>query len=153
MRLDLLAIASHTDDAELGCSGTLIAHIKAGIKEESLLHFVELAAFNFVVAGTFVETELKQFVATAKIVGEKLIDKGEIVMNLADFKDFLAPFAGVRIPFLASYIIVARIVIFTEAAAVPAIFNIVKEFYTQLVRVETGLRARQRAGAVIGVAN
>lgn len=32
MKLDLLAFASHPDDTELGCSGTLIAHIHAGRK-------------------------------------------------------------------------------------------------------------------------
>jgi len=32
MKLDILAFASHPDDVELGCSGTLLAHIKAGKK-------------------------------------------------------------------------------------------------------------------------
>ncbi|WP_347157039.1 bacillithiol biosynthesis deacetylase BshB1 [Pontibacter chitinilyticus] len=32
MKLDILAFASHPDDVELGCSGTLIAHIAAGKK-------------------------------------------------------------------------------------------------------------------------
>jgi bacillithiol biosynthesis deacetylase BshB1 len=30
MKVDLLAFASHPDDAELGCSGTLISHVQAG---------------------------------------------------------------------------------------------------------------------------
>jgi len=32
MKLDILAFASHPDDVELGCSGTLIAHAQAGKK-------------------------------------------------------------------------------------------------------------------------
>ncbi|GGF48227.1 bacillithiol biosynthesis deacetylase BshB1 [Echinicola rosea] len=32
MKLDILAIAAHPDDAELSCSGTIAAHIKAGYK-------------------------------------------------------------------------------------------------------------------------
>ncbi|QCR21847.1 bacillithiol biosynthesis deacetylase BshB1 [Pontibacter sp. SGAir0037] len=32
MKLDILAFASHPDDIELGCAGTLIAHIEAGRK-------------------------------------------------------------------------------------------------------------------------
>lgn len=32
MKLDVLAFASHPDDVELGCSGTLIAHVQAGKK-------------------------------------------------------------------------------------------------------------------------
>ena len=32
MKLDILAFASHPDDVELGCSGTLIAHALAGKK-------------------------------------------------------------------------------------------------------------------------
>lgn len=32
MKLDILAFASHPDDIELGCAGTLIAHIAAGKK-------------------------------------------------------------------------------------------------------------------------
>jgi N-acetylglucosamine malate deacetylase 1 len=30
MKLDLVAFAAHPDDAELGCSGTLISHVQAG---------------------------------------------------------------------------------------------------------------------------
>jgi len=30
MKLDILAIAAHPDDVELGCSGTLIKHLKKG---------------------------------------------------------------------------------------------------------------------------
>ena len=32
MKLDVLAFASHPDDIELGCSGTLVAHVQAGKK-------------------------------------------------------------------------------------------------------------------------
>jgi bacillithiol biosynthesis deacetylase BshB1 len=32
MKLDILALAAHPDDAELGCGGTLIKHAKAGLK-------------------------------------------------------------------------------------------------------------------------
>ena len=32
MKLDILAFAAHPDDVELGCSGTLIAHIESGRK-------------------------------------------------------------------------------------------------------------------------
>lgn len=32
MKLDILAIASHPDDAELSCSGTLVAHVAQGYK-------------------------------------------------------------------------------------------------------------------------
>src|SRR5688500_5699778 len=32
MKLDILVFAAHPDDAELGCSGTIIAHIAAGKK-------------------------------------------------------------------------------------------------------------------------
>lgn len=32
MKLDILALAAHPDDAELGCGGTLIKHLRAGLK-------------------------------------------------------------------------------------------------------------------------
>lgn len=32
MKLDILAFASHPDDIELGCAGTLVAHVQAGYK-------------------------------------------------------------------------------------------------------------------------
>lgn len=32
MKLDILALSAHPDDAELGCGGTLIRHVKAGLK-------------------------------------------------------------------------------------------------------------------------
>ncbi len=32
MKLDILALSAHPDDSELGCGGTLIKHVKAGLK-------------------------------------------------------------------------------------------------------------------------
>jgi len=32
MKLDILVIAAHPDDAELGCAGTLLKHISLGKK-------------------------------------------------------------------------------------------------------------------------
>ncbi len=32
MKLDILVIAAHPDDAELGCSGTIASHVAKGYK-------------------------------------------------------------------------------------------------------------------------
>ena len=32
MKLDILVLAAHPDDAELGCGGTIVKHIAAGRK-------------------------------------------------------------------------------------------------------------------------
>ena len=64
MKLDLLAIASHPDDAELGCSGTLIAHIKAGYK----VGIADLTRGELGTRGT-PETRLQESVEASRIMG------------------------------------------------------------------------------------
>jgi bacillithiol biosynthesis deacetylase BshB1 len=64
MKLDLLAFASHPDDAELGCSGTLIAHIRAGKKAG----IVDLTAGELGTRGT-PEIRARESEAATRIMG------------------------------------------------------------------------------------
>src|SRR5829696_3508215 len=64
MKLDILAIGSHPDDVELGCSGTLIAEIKRGKK----VGIVDLTQGELGTRGT-VETRYREAAEAAHIMG------------------------------------------------------------------------------------
>jgi len=64
MKLDILAISVHPDDAELGCSGTLINEIKAGKKAG----IVDLTQGELGTRGT-IETRYHEAANAAMIIG------------------------------------------------------------------------------------
>lgn len=64
MKLDILALAAHPDDAELGCGGTLIAHIQAGKK----VGVVDLTRGELGTRGT-PEQRDQEAAASAQIMG------------------------------------------------------------------------------------
>lgn len=64
MKLDLLVFAVHPDDAELGCSGTILKHIAAGKK----VGIVDLTRGELGTRGT-AETRDEEAMASAKILG------------------------------------------------------------------------------------
>ena len=63
-KLDILVIAAHPDDAELGCSGTIAAHIAKGRK----VGIVDLTQGEMGTRGT-PETRLKEAGEAARILG------------------------------------------------------------------------------------
>lgn len=64
MKLDILAIGSHPDDVELGCSGTLINEIKKGKK----VGIIDLTQGELGTRGT-IETRYQEASDAAKIIG------------------------------------------------------------------------------------
>lgn len=64
MKLDILAFASHPDDIELSCSGTIISHVKQGYK----VGIVDLTRGELGTRGT-PEIRLKESEAASKIMG------------------------------------------------------------------------------------
>ena len=64
MKLDILAIGSHPDDVELGCSGTLIAEIGRGKKAG----IIDLTQGELGTRGT-IETRFQEASDAAKIIG------------------------------------------------------------------------------------
>ena len=64
MKLDILAFASHPDDIELGCAGTLIAHIAQGKK----VGIVDLTRGELGTRGT-PETRLQEAEEAGRIMG------------------------------------------------------------------------------------
>ncbi|HEY0751014.1 MAG TPA: bacillithiol biosynthesis deacetylase BshB1 [Chitinophagaceae bacterium] len=64
MKLDVLAIGSHPDDVELGCSGTLINEVKRGKK----VGIIDLTQGELGTRGT-VETRYAEAEAAGKIIG------------------------------------------------------------------------------------
>ena len=64
MKLDILAFASHPDDIELGCAGTLIAHIAQGKK----VGIVDLTRGELGTRGT-PETRLQESEDASRIMG------------------------------------------------------------------------------------
>ncbi|RIJ41521.1 bacillithiol biosynthesis deacetylase BshB1 [Pontibacter oryzae] len=75
MKLDILAFASHPDDIELGCAGTLIAHVAAGKK----VGIVDLTTGELGTRGT-PEIRLEEAEAAAEIMGLSVRDN----LGLAD---------------------------------------------------------------------
>lgn len=64
MKLDILVIAAHPDDAELGCSGTIAAHVAKGYK----VGIVDLTQGEMGTRGT-PETRVSEALEAAKILG------------------------------------------------------------------------------------
>jgi len=64
MKLDILAIGSHPDDVELGCSGTLINEIRKGKK----VGIIDLTQGELGTRGT-IETRYQEAADSAKIMG------------------------------------------------------------------------------------
>ncbi|CAN5546807.1 bacillithiol biosynthesis deacetylase BshB1 [soil metagenome] len=64
MKLDILVLAAHPDDAELGCGGTIIKHIAAGMK----VGIVDFSRGELGTRGT-AETRDKEATDSAKILG------------------------------------------------------------------------------------
>jgi len=64
MKLDILALSAHPDDAELGCGGTLIRHAKAGMK----VGIVDMTRGELGTRGT-VERRNAEAAASAAIMG------------------------------------------------------------------------------------
>ena len=64
MKLDILAIAAHPDDVELGCSGTILMEIKNGKK----VGIIDLTQGELGTRGTM-ETRQKEAANAAKVLG------------------------------------------------------------------------------------
>ncbi|MDQ3534352.1 MAG: bacillithiol biosynthesis deacetylase BshB1 [Bacteroidota bacterium] len=64
MKLDILVLAAHPDDAELSCAGTLITHIQKGFK----VGIVDLTQGEMGTRGT-IQTRAQEAMQAAKIMG------------------------------------------------------------------------------------
>ena len=69
MKLDILVFAAHPDDAELGCAGTIVAHIAAGKK----VGIVDLTRGELGTRGT-PETRLAEAAAASEVLGLEVRD-------------------------------------------------------------------------------
>ena len=77
IKLDILAIGAHPDDVELGCSGTLIKHLKNGLK----VGIIDLTRGELGTRGT-IETRNQETIKSTKVLGVQLREN-------MDFKDGL----------------------------------------------------------------
>ncbi len=69
MKLDILVLAAHPDDAELACSGTIMAHVAMGKK----VGVVDLTRGELGTRGT-IETRAQEAAIGAKIMGLEIRD-------------------------------------------------------------------------------
>ena len=74
-KLDILAFGAHPDDIELACSGTILKHLKNGIK----IGIIDLTRGELGTRGT-VETRNQETIKSTKILGVQLREN-------MDFKD------------------------------------------------------------------
>ena len=66
-KLDILAFGAHPDDIELGCSGTILKHLKNGLK----VGIIDLTRGELGTRGT-VETRNQETIKSTKILGVQL---------------------------------------------------------------------------------
>jgi len=74
-KLDILAFGAHPDDIELGCSGTILKHLKNGLK----IGIIDLTRGELGTRGT-VETRNQETINSTKVLGVQLREN-------MDFKD------------------------------------------------------------------
>ena len=67
MKLDILVFGAHPDDVELGCSGTIIKHLKNGLK----IGIIDLTRGDLSTRGT-VNTRNQETIKSTKILGVQL---------------------------------------------------------------------------------
>ena len=77
MKLDILAFGAHPDDIELACSGTIIKHLKNGLK----IGIIDLSRGELGTRGT-VNTRNQETINSTKVLGVQLREN-------MDFKDGL----------------------------------------------------------------
>lgn len=73
MKLDILAIAAHPDDVELGCSGTLIKHLKKGQK----VGILDLTQGELGTNGT-VESRYQEAATASQIMGVHIRENAQL---------------------------------------------------------------------------
>jgi len=73
MKLDILAIAAHPDDIELGCAGTLIKHLKKGQK----VGILDLTQGELGTNGT-IESRYQEASAATKIMGVHIRENAQL---------------------------------------------------------------------------
>ncbi len=119
--------------------------------EKAFFNFGEFAAFDVVGVGIFVVVEGEELVLAAKVEREELVDKHQVVVDAADFENFLAAEAGASIPIAALAHIVALVVFFAEAAAVPAIFDVAEQLDAEFIGIEPRGAAGHGAAVMVGI--
>ena len=77
MKLDILVFGAHPDDVELGCSGTIIKHLKNGLK----IGVIDLSRGELGTRGTL-KTRNQETIKSTKVLGVQLREN-------MDFKDGL----------------------------------------------------------------
>ena len=75
MKLDILAFGAHPDDIELGCSGTILKHLKNGLK----IGIIDLTRGELGTRGTL-ETRNQETIKSTKVLGVQLREN----MNFKD---------------------------------------------------------------------
>ena len=75
MKLDILVFGAHPDDVELGCSGTILKHIKNGLK----IGIIDLSRGELGTRGT-VKTRNQETIQATKVLGIQLREN----MNFKD---------------------------------------------------------------------
>src|SRR5207244_3991594 len=103
---------------------------------------VKLARLDHVVFLLFVVGKRKQLVLLAKLRRQERVDKGNIVMNLADLEDFLASEAQIQVPLALFFVIVAFFPVLAKLPSIPAAFDVAQQLDAKLVWIDSAARHR-----------
>src|SRR5258708_1624006 len=86
-----------------------------------------------------------------KLWRQERVDKGNIVMNAANLKDFLPAQAKLPVPFTTFVEVIAFIVFLAKLSRVPPVLDIPEKLDTQLVWVNASALSSHRSRMVIGI--
>ncbi|MNT67109.1 hypothetical protein D3C72_2052260 [compost metagenome] len=92
----------------------------------------------------------EELVANAEVFSQILVNEGHVIVDLANFKDFLATQICFFIPVFAFAHIIALIPLAAELACVPTIFDISEQLNTDFIWIVTVRCHRHRTAMMIG---
>ena len=104
--------------------------------KEDLLYFQEFDALYDPCPFLVILLIDEEVVGPAKIVGEKGVEEGEVVVEATNLEDLLATEARLAVPSLTPGEVLALLVLLAEAPLVPTILDVPKKLQADLVRIQ-----------------
>ena len=121
--------------------------------EQLQFDFLKLSRSDLVVLAAVVKRERKHLVLLAEFRRQKGVDECDVVVDSADFKNFLTPESKLFVPALFFLPVIAFVVIGSELTAVPTFFDVPIELDPDLVWIDSLWAHRDRPAVMIGVVN
>ena len=119
------------------------------LEQKFFLHLAIIAIGDFVLIRAAIERVGVKLQTIRELLGEVFVDERDVVADAADFENLLAAEAQLLVPAGFRHEIVAVVVILSELAAIPAIFNLAEKLNADLIRIDPARLHRHDARMVI----